>query len=130
MNSDGVLTLAEAVMGDARAPCWWLVLVGLLGIAVGILTFAGRTSLRSCRSCSSPAGRSQPGSAKSWGRRLRKEIENEWLLIASGVLSVIFGLILTAQPGTGVLALLYVIGIYAILYGILEFWLSLRRLRE
>jgi uncharacterized membrane protein HdeD (DUF308 family) len=32
-------------------------------------------------------------------------------------------------PGTGVLALLYVIGIYAILYGILEIWLSLR-LRE
>jgi uncharacterized membrane protein HdeD (DUF308 family) len=61
--------------------------------------------------------------------RLRKEIENEWLLIASGVLSVIFGLILVAQPGTGVLALLYVTGIYAILYGILEIWLSLR-LRE
>jgi uncharacterized membrane protein HdeD (DUF308 family) len=61
--------------------------------------------------------------------RLRKKIENEWLLIASGVLSVIFGLILVAQPGTGVLALLYVIGIYAILYGILEIWLSLR-LRE
>jgi uncharacterized membrane protein HdeD (DUF308 family) len=57
--------------------------------------------------------------------RLRKEIENEWLLIASGVLSVIFGLILVAQPGTGALALLHVIGIYAILYGILEIWLSL-----
>ena len=45
------------------------------------------------------------------------------------MLSVIFGLILVAQPGTGVLALLYVIGVYAILYGILEIWLSLR-LRE
>jgi Short repeat of unknown function (DUF308) len=61
--------------------------------------------------------------------RLRKEIDNEWLLIASGVLSVIFGLILVVQPGTGALALLYVIGIYAIIYGILEVWLSLR-LRE
>ena len=30
------------------------------------------------------------------------------------------------SPGTGALALLYVIGIYAILYGILEIWLSLR----
>jgi hypothetical protein len=61
--------------------------------------------------------------------RLRKEIDNEWLLIASGVLSVVFGLILVVQPGTGALALLYVIGIYAILYGILLVWLSLR-LRE
>jgi Short repeat of unknown function (DUF308) len=33
--------------------------------------------------------------------RLRKEIDNEWLLIASGVLSVVFGLILVVQPGTG-----------------------------
>jgi len=38
--ADGVLALAEAVMGGAPAPRWWLVLVGLLGIAVGILTFA------------------------------------------------------------------------------------------
>ena len=41
-------------------------------------------------------------------------------------LSVIFGLILVAQPERGALALLYVIGIYAIIYGILEIWLSLR----
>src|SRR5262249_18145528 len=38
--ADGVLALAEAVMGGAPAPRWWLALVGLLGIAVGILTFA------------------------------------------------------------------------------------------
>jgi len=31
-----------------------------------------------------------------------------------------------AQPGTGALALLYVIGTFAILFGILEVWLSLR----
>src|SRR5262245_22497666 len=37
---DGVLALAEAIMGGAPAPRWWLALVGLLGIAVGILTFA------------------------------------------------------------------------------------------
>jgi uncharacterized membrane protein HdeD (DUF308 family) len=38
--ADGVLALAEAVMGGAPAPRWWLALVGLLGIAVGMLTFA------------------------------------------------------------------------------------------
>ena len=58
--------------------------------------------------------------------RLCKEIESEWLLIASGVLSVIFGLVLAVQPVRGAVALLYVIGIYAALYGILEVWLSVR----
>ena len=38
--ADGVLALAEAVMGGAPAPRWWLALVGLLGIAVGILANA------------------------------------------------------------------------------------------
>src|SRR5256886_16261194 len=36
---DGVLALAEAVMGGAPAPRWWLALGGLLGIAVGIPSF-------------------------------------------------------------------------------------------
>jgi Short repeat of unknown function (DUF308) len=113
-------------MGDR----WWLALVGLLGIAVGILTFAwpGITALVLLLFIAGWA--IATGVLQIVGAiRLRKEIENEWLLIASGVLSVIFGLILAAQPGTGALALLYVIGIYAILYGILEIWLSLR-LRE
>jgi hypothetical protein len=109
------------------APRWWLALVGLFGIAAGILTFAwpGITALVLLLFIAGWAiatGVSQIVGAI----RLRKEIENEWLLIASGVLSVIFGLILVAQPGTGALALLYVIGIYAVLYGILEVWLSLR----
>jgi uncharacterized membrane protein HdeD (DUF308 family) len=125
--ADGVLALAEAVMGGAPAPRWWLALVGLLGIAVGILTFAwpGITALVLLLFIAGWA--IATGLLQIVGAiRLRKEIENEWLLIASGVLSVIFGLILVVQPGTGALALLYVIGIYAILYGILEIWLSLR----
>ncbi len=125
--ADGVLALVEAVMGGAPAPRWWLALVGLLGIAVGILTFAwpGITALVLLLFIAGWA--IATGILQIVGAiRLRKEIDNEWLLIASGVLSVIFGLILVAQPATGALALLYVIGIYAVLYGILEVWLSLR----
>jgi uncharacterized membrane protein HdeD (DUF308 family) len=58
--------------------------------------------------------------------RLRKEIDNEWLLIFCGVLSVAFGLILIAQPQTGALALAFVIGFYAILEGVGLVGLSLR----
>ena len=124
---DGVLALAEAVMGHAPAPRWWLALVGLLGIAVGILTFAwpGITALVLLLFIAGWA--IAIGILQIVGAiRLRKEIDNEWLLIASGVVSIIFGLILVVQPGTGALALLYVIGIYAIIYGILEIWLALR----
>ena len=102
-----------------------------MGIAVGILTFAwpGITALVLLLFIAGWA--IATGILQIVGAiRLRKEIDNEWLLIASGVLSVIFGLILVAQPATGALALLYVIGFYAILYGILLVGFSLRLRRH
>jgi len=124
---DGVLAIAAAVMGGAPAPRWWLAIVGLLGIAVGILTFAwpGVTALILLLFIAGWA--IATGALQIVGAiALRKEIDNEWLLIASGALSVLFGLILVAQPQTGALALLFVIGAYAILYGILLVSFSLR----
>src|SRR6201993_5520459 len=129
--ADGVLALAEAVMGGAPAPRWWLALVGLLGIAVGILTFAwpGITALVLLLFIAGWA--IATGIMQIIGAiRLRKEIDHEWLLIAGGVLSVIFGVVLVAQPGAGALALILVIGAYAIAYGVLLVAFSLRLRRH
>jgi uncharacterized membrane protein HdeD (DUF308 family) len=53
-----------------------------------------------------------------WGAiQLRKEIEGEWWLILSGLLSIAFGVLLIARPGSGALALVWVIGSFAILHG-------------
>ncbi|BAZ09003.1 hypothetical protein NIES4071_08090 [Calothrix sp. NIES-4071] len=57
---------------------------------------------------------------------MRKEIENEWLLFLVGIGSVIFGVSLAIWPGAGALAILWVIGIYAIFFGILLLILAFR----
>lgn len=124
---DGVLAIAAAVMGGAPAPRWWLAIVGLAGIAAGILTFAwpGITALVLLLFIAAWA--IATGVLQIIGAiRLRKVIENEWWLVAGGVLSVLFGLVLIAQPGTGALALLFVIGTFAIIEGILLIGLALR----
>jgi uncharacterized membrane protein HdeD (DUF308 family) len=51
--------------------------------------------------------------------RLRKEIEGEWFLALSGVVSVIFGGLMVARPGAGALAVIWVIGGYSIFFGLL-----------
>jgi uncharacterized membrane protein HdeD (DUF308 family) len=51
--------------------------------------------------------------------RLRREIEGEWLLVLGGLASVLFGLLLITRPGAGALAVLWLIGVYAIIFGII-----------
>lgn len=43
----------------------------------------------------------------------------EWLLILSGVVSIIFGILLFVWPHLGLLALVWLIGIYAVIYGVI-----------
>jgi uncharacterized membrane protein HdeD (DUF308 family) len=62
--------------------------------------------------------------------RLRKEIDNEWMLIASGIISVLFGLILIVNPGAGAMGVLFVIGVYAVIHGIILITLAMRLRRH
>ena len=58
--------------------------------------------------------------------RLRKEIENEWLLGFSGALSVLFGVLMIASPGAGALAVVWIIAGYSIVFGLLLIALGFR----
>ncbi len=51
--------------------------------------------------------------------QLRKEITNEWALGIGGLLSILFGVLVMFQPATGGLALVWILGGYAIAFGIL-----------
>src|ERR1700742_4231352 len=108
--ADGVLALAHAIMGGNVGSRWWLALVGVAGIAAGLVTFfmPGVTALVllifiACWAIAL-------GIFQIIGAiRLRKEIDNEWLIGLSGALSVLFGIVLLAAPGAGVLGLIWVI---------------------
>jgi uncharacterized membrane protein HdeD (DUF308 family) len=127
---DGVLAIAAAFKGGVPAPRWWLAVVGLLGVAAGVVTLLlpGITALLLLLFIAAWA--IAIGVMQIVGAiRLRKEIDNEWWLVAGGVLSVLFGIVLVVQPGAGALALLYIIGAYAIVHGVTlaSFAMRLRR---
>jgi uncharacterized membrane protein HdeD (DUF308 family) len=125
--ADGVVAIVAAIKGGSPAPRWWLALLGIFGIAAGILTvlwpqITGLILLFFIAGWAIATGILQIVGAIS----LRKEIEGEWLLIASGALSVLFGLMLVAWPGAGALALAFTIGSFAIIYGVLLIAFSFR----
>ena len=119
--ADGVLTLSVALAGPKQQEYWWLLLLeGLVGIGVGILTMmapgvTGLALLFYIAIWAIATGVLEIAAAI----RLRKEIEGEWLLLLAGVASVIFGGMLIWQPAAGALTVLWLIGSYAIVFGVL-----------
>jgi uncharacterized membrane protein HdeD (DUF308 family) len=118
---DGIFSVV-GVFGGTRAgtPRWLLFIEGLVSILVGLiaLVFPGLTALALLYLIAAWAiitGGVQIGTAI----RLRKEIEGEWALILGGVASVLFGLILAVLPAVGILSLVWLIGAYAVAFGVL-----------
>ncbi|NEU97096.1 HdeD family acid-resistance protein [Bradyrhizobium uaiense] len=126
---DGVIAIWAAFSasgGDAR-PRWWLGLSGVAGILAGVVTFyyTGTTTLVLLTFIAVWA--IIIGVMQIWGAiALRKVLQQEWLLICNGLLSIAFGAILLAQPGTGALALVWVIAWYAIFFGCLYIALAFK----
>ena len=126
---DGVIaiwTAFNASGGDA-GPRWWLGLSGVAGILAGVVTFyyTGETTLVLLMFIAVWA--IIIGALQIWGAiALRKVLQDEWLLILSGVLSIAFGVVLLAQPAAGALAFVWMIAWYAMLFGGLYVALAFR----
>ncbi|MCK7598918.1 HdeD family acid-resistance protein [Microbulbifer sp. CAU 1566] len=127
---DGIVAIYGAIKGRgevSRSSLWWLLFVGITGIAAGVVTFIYPQVTALVLVIFIGAWALVRGIFEIIGAiRLRKEIEHEWLLIFAGMLSVIFGLVLLLKPGAGALALLWLIGTYAIIFGVILVWLALR----
>jgi uncharacterized membrane protein HdeD (DUF308 family) len=118
---DGVLNAWAALEGRAHHEHWWvLFLEGLLGIGIGVLTFIAPAITALALLFYIAIWAIATGVLEIVAAiRLRKEIQNEWLLILAGLASVVFGTLLMAQPAAGALALLWLIAAYAIFFGVL-----------
>jgi uncharacterized membrane protein HdeD (DUF308 family) len=118
---DGVLAVYLALRGREHNPQWgWLLVGGIAGILIGILTFRwpGVTALALLALIAAWAIVTGIGEILV-AIELRRVLTDEWLLLLGGAASVVFGLLLIIFPSTGALALVVVIGIYATIYGLL-----------
>jgi uncharacterized membrane protein HdeD (DUF308 family) len=126
---DGVIALGTAIFGGAQAARrrGWLIFEAVTGIAAGVITFIWPDITALALLMVIAAWALITGVVEILAAiRLRRELEGEWLLAVSGVASIVFGLLLAIRPSAGAVAVVWLIGAYAILFGAVLVALGLR----
>jgi uncharacterized membrane protein HdeD (DUF308 family) len=123
---DGVMNLAMG-LSARRGRSWALVIQGLFGIAAGVMTFLWPAITALALILFIGAWAIVTGAFEIVAAiRLRREITGEWLLMLSGVLSIVFGVLVFAFPGAGAVGIAWVLGAYAMASGIVLVSLGIR----
>lgn len=126
--ADGIFAVVAALRGMRRGDRWgWMLFEGIVGIvaggialfnpAIGALALAWLVA-----GWALATGILEIAAAI----KLRKVMTGEWLLLAAGVLSIIFAFIVATRPGVSVLLLVMWIGIFAIIHGFVTMALAFR----
>ncbi|HEX4707039.1 MAG TPA: HdeD family acid-resistance protein [Candidatus Udaeobacter sp.] len=125
---DGVFRVVGAVGGRATDPEWgWHLVIGILGIMIGFLTFHAPRITALALVIYIAAWALMIGATEiALAIKLRREIKGEWFLILMGLLSILFAFMLLWNPIPGALALVWLIGAYAIAFGILGIIFGIR----
>lgn len=128
---DGLFAvMLAAVRGRAGSSWGWWLFEGLVGIGAGVATFAWPAMTALVLLSVIAVWAVLTGIAEiSVAIYLRREIRGEWLLATSGALSIAFGVLLFARPAAGALAVVGVIGAYAIVFGTLLIGLGVQLYR-
>jgi len=126
--TDGGLAIAAGIASSKYFERWWaLVLEGLTGVVIGILTFfwpnvTGLALLVFIAAWAILTGIFEIVAAI----QLRKVISGEWAMIFSGLMSVLLGVLLVVFPAVGAVSLVWLIGMYAIAFGIMALVFAFR----
>lgn len=126
--TDGIFAVATGIASRGHFERWWAILLeGLTGIVTGLLTFfwpniTALVLLYFIAAWAVITGIFEIVAAI----QLRHVISGEWAMILSGLLSVVFGILLFVFPAAGTVSVVWLIGIYAIAAGIISMIFAFR----
>lgn len=124
----GVVSIAGAFQSRQTNEDWWmLLLIGLVGVGAGIIAVAQPALTALVLVLIIGVNALVTGMLDIvTAIRLRKEIQGEWFLILSGLVSVAFGILVFFFPVIGAMTVIWMISLYAIIDGVLLLALSFR----
>ncbi len=125
---DGVVSLVGAVRAVAAHERWGALLVeGIIGIAAAVVTVLWPAITALSLVYVIAAWAIVTGVAEIVAAvRLRRQVSGEWLLMLSGIASVLFGVAIAAVPVAGALVIALWFGVYALVFGIMLVALGFR----
>jgi uncharacterized membrane protein HdeD (DUF308 family) len=125
---DGIFAMFAGIAARGYFERWWAVLLeGLAGVVIGLLTFFWPNITALVLVYFIAAWALITGIFEIVAAiQLRRVITGEWMLILSGLLSILFGVLLFVFPGAGAVSVIWMIGIYAVVFGILEIIFAFR----
>jgi uncharacterized membrane protein HdeD (DUF308 family) len=124
----GIFTvLVGAVWPPAWGLRWPMLLQGVLGIVVGVLVFIEPETAQMALLYLIAAWAIVSGVLQIAGAvRLRRVIPDEWGLILGGAASAVFGVLLAIWPKEGLIALVWIFGVFAVVFGVAQLVLANR----
>jgi len=125
---DGISNVMHAIGGHRNNEHWWiLLLIGLCGIGIGLLTFPKPAITTLVLLFYVAIWAIGTGLLEIVAAiHLRKEIHGEFWLALARLLSIAFGMLLVARPAAGVLSVLWLIAGYATAFGVMLVVLAFR----
>ncbi|HEX7067243.1 MAG TPA: HdeD family acid-resistance protein [Candidatus Limnocylindria bacterium] len=117
---DGVTSLVTGIGGRNRDRSWWLeILEGVVSIIAGIIALAFPVLAAEVLVIIIAAWAIVTGIFEIIAAiRLREQIKGEFWLGLAGLASILFGVILLVFPGVGALSLVWLIGSFALVFGV------------
>lgn len=117
---DGVTGLYAGIRSRQTDKSWWLeVLEGIVSIVAGLIALILPAFAAEILVFLIAAWAIVTGVFEIWTAiRLREKIQGEFWLGLAGVASILFGVVLLAFPAAGVLSLVWLIGSFAIVFGV------------
>lgn len=125
---DGIFRIVGAIKHRGSDSDWaWQLVIGLIGIIVGLLTFHAPQVTALALVVYIAAWALMIGASEIvMAVKLRHEIKGEWLLILMGLASIVFAVLLLWNPVAGAAAVIWLIAWYAVALGILAIFFGFR----
>ena len=126
--TDGIFRIFGAIKHRGSDSDWaWQLVIGLIGIIVGLLTFHAPQVTALALVIYIAAWALMIGASEIvMAVKLRHEIKGEWLLILMGLASIVFAVLLLWNPVAGAAAVIWLIAWYAVVLGILAIFFGFR----